>query len=169
MRLRPIALGLAVLLAAATGAAAADPPAGAADLSAYRTYAWVERKSAADRPVVLDRVKAALEKALAARGYARAPDPDLTVVFSVGARDRVEAGPGDIAVIQTPTGPMILGKHDTQKLVSEGTLTVQMFDARTKRPVYRAQATQPLSPRGADAKVIDRAVAEALAQLPARR
>lgn len=162
MRLLSFAFALALLIGLATAAPAAD-------LSAYRTYGWTPRKTTAQRAPVLDQVQAAIDRQMAERGYVLAAKPDVIVVFSVSAREREEAVGASVHTVPTPYGPMIVGKQQDQKTVNEGTLTLQMIDARTRRPVYRAVATERLSPRGADARAIDRAVKEALAGLPVRR
>ncbi len=154
--------------------AAATPPGGggagapsiasvqsAADLGAYRTYAFMPGGTIVARPgglgdtppdAVDAGIRRAIEGTLARKGMiaAAAPDTaDLLVAYSLGTArtvaveqaDRVFAPPGDpwFGIGPDPIAPW---QFELLRVpVTEGTLAVELFDARTGREVWRGHAT----------------------------
>jgi hypothetical protein len=170
---RGAVLAFAVLLLSACATTSptveveADP---SVDVAAYGTYGWLPRPpQRGPNPVVISRVKAAMDRRLAAQGYAQSAEPDFLVAFTLGASERLDEGIPGSSVLRTRHGPIILDPGSNQRAVTDGTLTIYLFDARTRHPVWRAVATQELSPRGAEPAIIDAVVDGALTRLPARR
>ncbi len=136
------------------------------DFSSSRTYAWIT-----DDLILIDfgephprvrtennekLIRAAIDRELAAKGYAKADpaDADLLVAFSVGTRMqyRVEGvGLGD-----QPGTPQ-----------TKGTLNVYALDRVTGREVWHAFMSKWLSRSDDAAAVIDHAVDQILTEFPA--
>jgi len=145
-----------------------------ADFARYRTYSWVY--SSAPRgmnPLLYQRVKAAIDQTLAARGFTPASTADFAIGFTLGARDRVETtdfGP------YAPYYPAYGGfrragwgfaYNQTQiQTVTDGTLAIDIYDAGTKKPVWFGQATQEVTQTSVDDKMINDAVQSVLARFP---
>ena len=99
-----------------------------ANLSAYRTYAWsVQSPPDGTNLVAYERMKSQVEASLASKGYVPGKPADLTLTLTVASKDRVGtylwAGPNywhaPVDIIQ----------------YGEGTVTLDVVDARTKRSV----------------------------------
>lgn len=93
----------------------------AANSSQYKTYRW-EKVQTPD-PLSVDRIKAAVDAALAAKGWTQ-----------------VESG-GDISIIAIE----INRDHQTLNTYTVGTLVVDLFDAKTKNLVWRGVSSGMLS------------------------
>ncbi len=136
----------------------------------YRTYSWVfQQPPAGLNPGVYEAVKASIDRQLAKKGYLQADAGDMAVAFWLGRRDRIEktdwgAYGGDI---YTRMGVTPATGGDSGHAVTDGTLAIDLYDAATKRPVWRGTAVEELPASGADQKLIDKAVGGALEPLPA--
>ncbi|WP_433970346.1 DUF4136 domain-containing protein [Tunturiibacter gelidiferens] len=93
----------------------------AANFSQYKTYSW-EKVQTPD-PLSVDRIKAAVDAALAAKGWTQ-----------------VESS-GDISIIAIE----INRDHQTLNTYTVGTLVVDLFDAKTKNLVWRGVSSGMLS------------------------
>ena len=152
----------AVLLAALLPAACATNPrvqtdrSPDADFSTYRTYAWRE-EPATQSPLVRQRIVAAVDRALAAKGWhpVREPDADILVVAHVTSRE--EETLETIYESQQWRGWQwndVPGTADARTVsridrYTIGTLIVDLFDARTHRAVWRAVAEGTVPPSAA--------------------
>lgn len=130
-----------------------------ATISAYETYEWI----GAPPPfgfssVAYERVRQAVEKELQAKGYTAASPGQLTVIATVGGRDRIDV---------TSWGPFYRD-YDVRQY-TEGKLAVDVFDTRTKQAVWHGQATQNVDPDNIDSQKLDVAVASLMAEFPSRR
>jgi hypothetical protein len=157
----------------------------AADLGRYRSFAWIsadplitahpgEGKVSYVSPIDDQRIRTAVDAELTRRGYRQArtlDDADLVVSFTIGTEDR-------IAVSREPTirpaygrgyayGPWYGGSVVRTYTYTEGTLTLQFFDRRTKRAVWVGWASRRLSGSDDRDEVIRRAVAAILERFPA--
>ncbi len=149
----------------------------AADFSAYSTYAWTFDEAGRDaagrpplNPLIEQRVQDAIQRTLAAKGFVEGFPADFTVAYSVGIRDRVFTSympefapvlvPGrGIQYLQTFSRPVT---HRYQ----EGTITVDVFDVVTGRPVWHGSATKEVDPADATPEAIMAIVQSLLADFP---
>ncbi len=128
----------------------------AAAFATYHTFTWLPREDygVAD-PLVLERTRDAIQSALEQRGYRYVSDSgqaDFAVDFTIGARERV-----DLYTYPRPyAGPWVWygprwwgypywGTGVDVHRYREGTLAIDVFDARTHRPVWHGWARKPLS------------------------
>ena len=133
-----------VVLALATTAAYAqkvnvdsDP---AAPFATYKTYAWHEGTPAPD-PLAQERLQSAVDEKLSARGLAmNTSAPDVIVVTHVTTSDRKE-----LVLNGFGPGPWWGGATASVKTYVDGTLIVDLYDAKTKKMVWRGVATATAS------------------------
>jgi hypothetical protein len=143
-----------------------------ANFSNYRTFEWAN--SAAPQggnPLIFERVKSSVERSLAAKSFTTSSTPDFAVGITLGARDRVET---------TNWGPYLYPGYGRGfgrgwaypyssvdvRTVTDGTLSIDIFDARTKKPVWHGHAVKQISGSKIDQALIDEAVDAALANFP---
>ena len=111
----------------------------------YKTYSW--RKVATRDPLMVDRIKSAVNSALAAKGWAEVPsDGDAAIV----------------AVVTTQTQETLRTFYDgfgggwrwrggfgesttTPETYTVGTLVVDIFDAHSKKLIWRGAASDTMS------------------------
>jgi hypothetical protein len=146
-----------------------------AEFARYRTWAWVaeqpgpEQAEAVRNPAVMGLVRQAVERELGARGLARAsgPEPDLLVAVLGFAHDRIEVthyGYAEPVAYGWYSPPGAYGTNVQQ--YREGTLVLDLVDARTKQLVWRGTATDTVSSTSQVPAVIDAAVKDMLASYP---
>ena len=164
-------LGLGAALALAACASGPDVRTDfdpGADFAAYHTYAWAnETPQPGVNPLTWQRTKDAIDRTLQARGYTLGEPPQFAVGFTLGKRDRIQTW---------TTGPYYsgwgrwggAGWHGGGVQVeqyTEGTLTIDVFDAATQRPVWSGVSTQTIG-GGVSQATIDAAVSGVLAKFP---
>jgi hypothetical protein len=133
--------------------------------SGLATYAWLEAPAAerAITPGAAERVRAAVDRELAVRGFREVPVERAELV--VAAR----GGTADRQVYDTygyGTGRW-WGYGSTtsvQRTETEGTLTIDLFDAGRKELVWRATATDALDPDASPEQRTEK-VGEAVAKM----
>ena len=129
-----------------------------ADFSGYRSFSWLPRQDyGTDNPLVVERARESIQSGLQKRGYtytADAGQADFTVDFTIGSQERV-----NVRTYPTPYagpwywyGPRWWGYRywgtgvDVHRY-REGTLAIDMFDAKTHKPVWHGWAKKPLTRR----------------------
>jgi hypothetical protein len=156
----------------------ADPT---ANFSKYRTFEFMGGKSVlrygavqVTNPFVSDEVREAVSRQLQAKGLTpTTTNPDLLVTFVSGARKKTEI---------EDTGPSFYGRYgwvgygpgwwgpgyDSWWTYSynEGTLIVDLIDARTKRLVWRAYAKGEVEDPTKAKPLVDNAIARAFQHFP---
>jgi hypothetical protein len=178
--------GIAVLL----GAACANPIKTAhdsdpdADFTRYQSYAWIkdgpligagEVRSSYVSPIDEQRIRAAVEAELAAKGYSKAASPeeaDLVVSYAIGTEEktRVRQDPGRSSVYYAGYGYGYWygGSTVSVQQYTEGTLTIEFWDRRSKQAVWVGWASKRLSKSDDSHETIGQAVAMTLEPFPAR-
>lgn len=155
---RPLmVLAAALLLAACETLRVGSDHDPAASFSQYHSFAWMPphtfRHEPAN-PLVAQRAHDAIEAALAAKGYTLASDPaqaDFVVDFTIGAGERT-----DVRSYPAPYyGPWMWGgpwwgapywgSEVDVRQYREGTISVDIFDAHTHRPVWHGWARKELT------------------------
>ena len=142
----------------------------------YHTFTLMQREHPGiDNPLVAARVADAIRTDLREKGYAEVSDPegaDFSVDFTIGAKERT-----DITSYPQPYGGWgwrggwggpywgdALDVHQYQ----EGTLSVDVFDVHSHRPVWHGWAKKEISEQDIahSAEPVRRAVAAVLAKFP---
>ena len=139
----------------------ADP---SAPFSAYKTYAWTTGTPAFES-LGEQRIRAAVDAQMAAKGFRLATDqtPDVYIATHVLTHDEPQ-------VIANGFGPWGfgggVGAIDVNTLV-QGTLVVDMYDATTKKMVWRGVATGSVSDKPSkNMSKINKAIAKMFQHYP---
>jgi Domain of unknown function (DUF4136) len=183
MRLLPLAAAL-LLTACAYGPQVRTDYDAAANFHGYRTYSWVEQAVPQGmNPLMFARVRASIDRSLAARGYMPGNPGDFAVSFTIGERDRLQV---------YDYGPYYPGwgwggwgwgggwgccwgggwggwgpysNVDIDQYV-ERSVIIDIFDGPTKRPVWHGVATNRSYSDNVNYVKMDEAVNAALAKFP---
>ena len=120
-----------------------------ADFSRYKTYSW--EKVQTQDPLWVDRIKAAVNSALAAKGLTEAPSGgDVAVVAMEMTRDHQTLntyydGFGGGWGWRRGGGMGFGDATTTEETYKVGTLVVDLFDAGTKKLIWRGSSSDILS------------------------
>ena len=129
-----------------------------ANFATYQTFAFVNPKPPAGmNPVAYERIRQGVEQGLTAKGYSKAEQGDLSVVITVGARDKTD--------VETWGR---FGRQVDVHQYTEGQLSVDVFDTKTQQPLWHGQATETINPQKADPQKVEAAVTGIMAKFPAR-
>lgn len=152
------------------------------DFSRYRTFAWMSDDpvlaargaTAQVSPLNRQRIVQAIEAELRAKGFtlaARRANADFVVDYTVGSRDRIDVDsyPTDFRGPWSWGWPRYWREVDVSTY-TEGRLAVDIFDGRTRRPVWHGLGKRRIS--AADIaraeSEIPKAVSAILAPFPPR-
>jgi hypothetical protein len=148
-----------------------------ANFAAYHNYTWVSTTPQPGiNPLLHERIKAAVDAELALKGFQKSDSPDFAVAITLGARDRVETTdlgpyrpfyPGYGLGVRT--GWAHVYTETEVRTVTDGTLTIDIFDARTRQPVWHGRATQRIGSQAISNDTVNRAVSSVLEDFPPTR
>jgi hypothetical protein len=146
------------------------------DMRSYRTYAWnpAELESTGDPRLdhnrfFQERVQQAVDMQMRFRGYEKVAGgtPDMTLHVHAGVQQRIDSAQLDSASVSC--------SHDECRpyVYDEGTLLIDVVNARTRSLIWRGWAERSLDGIVDDQNLmnqaIDRAVGRICARLPVRR
>jgi hypothetical protein len=127
----------------------------AASFSGYHSFTWLVREHhGSGNPLVVQRAHDAIEAELNRKGFTFASDAaaaDFAVDFTIGAQDRMEVHsyPAPYAGWEWGYpgwwGYSYWGNQVDVRQYREGTLSIDIFDARTHRPVWHGWAKRELT------------------------
>lgn len=169
MSRRAFVMGLVLVLGGCATTAKinydADP---SANFSSYKSYSWASATTPQGmNPLIFQRVKTAIASTLATRGYSEGSPGEFAVGFTLGSRDRVQVTDfGSYGAFYRPWGGWGGYNNVDVRNVTDGTLTIDIYDTRTKQPVWHGTATQEVSSKAPDQAKIDSVVAAVLANFP---
>jgi hypothetical protein len=162
----------------------ADPE---ADFSRYQSYAWIKDGPLIEpstgvaspgryiSPIDDQRIRAGVERELAAKGYSKAASieaADLIVSYSIGAEEktRVRQDPGRSSVYYPGYGygGWYGGSTVSVQQYTEGTLAIEFWDRRSKQAVWVGWASKRLSKSDDSHENIRAAVTMTLEPFPPR-
>ena len=135
------------------------------DFSEYQEFAWIADNPmkvgqgvTTVNPLLEPRIMAALESALAAKGYRRVDRPDnadFLLSFTIGARDRIRVDSYPSMSLGYSTGypshwrwgaAYYCCAAETQvRQYTKGILAVDVFDVDDKRPVWHGVASKTIT------------------------
>ncbi len=157
-----LALAAASLLAIPPTLALAGPKistqvAAGANFGAYKTFAWANSLPPQGMdPVEYQKIQSDVELGLASKGYQKASTGDISLILTVGARQKTDFESWGWFGMQTDAYSY-----------TQGTLSVDAFDTKTKRAVWHGHATETVNPDKPDSGKIDDAVAKLMGRFPA--
>jgi hypothetical protein len=150
----PLLLMTSLLAACASGPVVHTERDPSAAFGSYHAYAW-RQEPPISNPMLRQRIVDAIDGELAGKGWQRVPEPqaDVVLVGNVSARDEQTVDAFYEGTDWSGWGwsrqmyPLGL-RHVEVRTYKIGTLVLDMFDARTRRAVWRAEAegTVPSSP-----------------------
>jgi len=126
-----------------------------ANFSGYHTFAWMPRERyGSSNPLVVQRAQDAIQAELVHKGFSHVGDSaaaDFVVDFTIGARERM-----DVHAYPAPYGGWYggypgwwgypyWGTELDVRQYREGTLSIDVFDARSHRPVWHGWAKKELT------------------------
>ncbi len=127
----------------------------AATFSGFHRFAWMPRDHhGSGNPLVVQRAQDAIQADLAQKGFVHVADPasaDFMVDFTIGAEDRVDVRSYPPAYGMSYRnypdwwGYRYWGNAIDVRQYREGTLSIDVFDARTHRPVWHGWARKELT------------------------
>ncbi len=125
----------------------------AANFAAYKTYAWIaqqapmpgDAKTALQSNTLIDkRVKTNVDAELAAKGMVLTADnPDAFLVYHLGIDQKIDVQDWGYSYPRYPYGGWYGGQVDVYQY-NEGTLIVDIVDAKTNQLVWRGTATKTI-------------------------
>ncbi len=129
-----------------------------ADFTVYKTYAWIEQptmgvgsaETAQRMNTLVDKlVKNAVDTQLAAKGLTLvAENPDALLIYHTGIDQKIEVQEYGYSYPHYPYGGWYGGGYGGQSIdvyeYKEGTLIVDLIDAKTEQLVWRSTATKTL-------------------------
>jgi len=145
--------GLLALAACATLQVGSDYDR-SASFSGYHYFTWLPRERyGTSNPLVVQRAHDAIQARLTQEGFTYVTDAaaaDFAVDFTIGARERIEVHsyPAPYAGWYGYPGwwgAPYWGSEVDVRQYREGTLAIDIFDARTHRPVWHGWAKKELS------------------------
>jgi hypothetical protein len=118
-------------------------------------------------PLIVQRVQDAIQQELTKKGYQQVANPsmaDFTVQYTIGAQDR-------IAIDSYRNGPGSWGGGVDAHQYREGSLAINIFDARTNRAVWHGWANKEVGKEmeQSSEQPIREAIAAAFAKFPASK
>jgi hypothetical protein len=136
-----------------------------ADFTKYKTYSWA--KVDTPDPLWNDRVKEAVDRALAAKGWSQVPSGGDVSLVAVGT---TREKPTLRTFYDGFDGWLWGGFADATTYVenyTEGTLIIDMFDRASKRLLWRGSASDVLSGKPEkDEKKLEKAVSRMFEHFP---
>ncbi len=128
-----------------------------ADMSAYHSYGWVNTVAPGGiNSVQYQNIIGSLDSRLAAKGYARGEPADLSVALTLGKLQHVDLDAWGR-----------YGYHDAYSH-TEGQVSVDVFDAKTKQALWHGQITDVINPGKPDPEKLDAALTKLMEQFPGK-
>ncbi len=128
-----------------------------ANFSAYHTYAWVNATASQGmNPIAYQQIVADIEAALNAKGYSKGEPGDLSLIMTIGKQDKTDVD---------TWGPW--GRRVDVYQYTEGQLSLDVFDTKTKQALWHGQATKSVNSTKFNASKASKAVNKLMKDFPA--
>lgn len=152
-----LAVGLLAAPAWAKPTLSTDTTPGA-NFANYRTFTFANALPPAGMdPVAYERIRQGVEQGLTAKGFSKADPGDLTVIITLGAKNKTDVDTWGR-----------FGRQVDVYQYTEGQLSVDVFDTKTKQPLWHGQATETIDPKRPQPQKIQAGVNDLMAKFPAR-
>jgi hypothetical protein len=167
-------LGVAALAAAMSMAKVKTDYDRSAEFTRFKTYSWEAVHT--ENPLYVDRIKAAVDSALKAKGWAKVDDGGDVSIMAMGmTKDRRTIrtyydtyGGGWSWRSGGGFGGDFGSATTTEETYTVGTLVVDLFDTSTKKLIWRGSASKTLSDKSEqNIKIIARDVQKMFDRFPA--
>ena len=115
----------------------------------YKTYAY--QKSSIDRVEISDldkrRILRSIDAALMAKGFTKSETPDVIVSFFTKEKEQVNVYQSSMWGWGWGWNPWMWGGYNSTYRYTEGILTINIFDAKTKELIWQGVGEGELSKR----------------------
>lgn len=147
----------------------------AVDFGKLRTYAWRDSSAAEQPPEVsaltLQALRGAIERELGLRGLQRGDPPDVLVSVRAGSRDRLRTtfwgrDPFFYGDRYGRYPPWPITDRRTVDTYQENLVAIDMFDAKTAKPVWSGIGATTAALSADDREAIDTVVTRILSDFP---
>jgi len=140
------------------------------EFSEYRAYEWMSSQKPADNMANHIRFTRAIQKEMEDVGYrVDTKMPDVRVLYTVGTSSKVDAAATQTrSAFYDPTDVVTDFVFASGSKKQFGTLTVELFDARTNALVWRASTTQELGTPDKAQRIITNAVKTVFTKYPTK-
>lgn len=127
------------------------------NFSAYKTYTWVQAQvPAGGSPITYQQIISDLDSALAQKGYVKAAsNGDLSLILTLGAREKTDVESWGRFGLQTSVYQY-----------TQGQLSLDAFDTKTRQPIWHGQASQTINPDKPNPAKVDAAIQKLMTQFP---
>ena len=132
-----------------------------ANFGAYNTYAWMEtpQMQALQRNSLFDkRLRSSVERQLDAKGFRKTDgDADLLLVYHAGMRDKLDVQQSGY-----------FGRNVSVRQYQQGTLVVDLVDAKRKELVWRGTASGEVDKPDPSGEALDKTLSKMFESFPPR-
>lgn len=152
-----VALAVSLTLPGYVVAKVSSDVAPGVNFATYQTFAFVNAVPPAGMdPVAYERIRMAVEQGLVSKGFSKSAEGDLTVILSLGAQNKTDIDTWGM-----------FGRQVDVRQYTEGQLSVDVFDTRTRKPLWHGKATDTVG-SSLNPEKIDKEVAKLMARFPNR-
>jgi hypothetical protein len=147
-----------------------------ADLTVYRTFSFMPGRALLaagpefQSPALEAQIKDAASRTLVGKGFEQTNDPeqaDFVLSFTLGSRDRIQDNSFPTTYRESWRTDAPYTQDSETRQYTEGTLSIDIFDVATRRPVWHGSASKAMDGSARDAQdVLRRAVEAILAEFP---
>ena len=128
-----------------------------ANFNNYKTYTWVKtHPSGGIDSVHYQRILGGLDSRLASKGYRKGSPADLTIALTLGKQQKVD--------VDAWTR---YGYHVRNRSYTEGQISVDAFDTKTKKALWHGQITDSITPGKPNYDKLNSALAKLMEHFPA--
>lgn len=139
------------------------------DFSSFKAYEWMSSQKPADNMANHIRFTRAIQHELEEIGYrVDTKRPDVRVLYTVSTSSKVEAASSQTRSAFDDANLVTDFVFATGSKRQYGTLTVELFDARTNALVWRASVTQELGTPDKAQRTINEAVKRVFTKYPTK-
>jgi hypothetical protein len=151
------AIGATIAVSAHAGPKISTDTLPGANFAQYKTFGWANSAPPANMdPVAFARIQMDIESALAGKGYTKSANPDLGLVLSLGAQNKTDINSWGF-----------FGRQLDVYQYTEGKLSLDAFDLKTKQAVWHGQADETIHPDKPNPSKIDNAITKLMMKFPA--
>ena len=144
-----------------------------ANFAAFRTYGWQQAATVdgKDPPLrLLDQnIRTAVAAEMQKRGYVESgTDPDLRIAYETASEQKVESSPVRVGVGMGGMGGSVGVSSPSVRNYQQGTLVIHAIERARNAEVWQGRVSGKMSNGSIDAAAVQRAVATAMRDFPAR-
>jgi len=146
------------------------------DLTAYRTFGFMPGRALLaaspefQSPALEEQLKETAARTLVSKGFTQKNDPeqaDFVLSFTLGSRDKIQENRFPTTYRESWRADAPYTQASEARQYTEGTLSIDVFDVETRRPVWHGRASKAMDGSARDAQaVLKRAVEAILAEFP---